>query len=54
MGTIIQLTKTAEICFRFDGDTKEASFSVGLQGIKEEDEARVRQIISDTIDSVIE
>ncbi|KAK2188953.1 hypothetical protein NP493_119g07062 [Ridgeia piscesae] len=38
----------------YEGDTKEASFSVGLQGIREEDEARVRQIISDTIDSVIE
>ncbi|KAI0212017.1 Presequence protease, mitochondrial [Lamellibrachia satsuma] len=38
----------------YDGDTKEASFSVGLQGIKEEDEPRVRQIINDTIDSVIE
>ena len=37
----------------FDGNTKEASFSVGLQGIAEEDVERVKQIIEDTIDKVI-
>lgn len=41
-------------CFRYDGSTKEASFSIGLQGIAEEDAERVKQLISQTIDDVIE
>lgn len=40
--------------FRYDGSTKEASFSIGLQGIAEEDTERVKQLISQTIDDVIE
>lgn len=38
----------------YDGSTKEASFSIGLQGVAEEDVERVKQIISQTIDKVIE
>uniref|UniRef100_A0A4W6CEF6 Presequence protease, mitochondrial n=1 Tax=Lates calcarifer TaxID=8187 RepID=A0A4W6CEF6_LATCA len=34
--------------------TKEASFSIGLQGMAEEDIERVKQIISQTIDDIIE
>lgn len=40
--------------FRYDGSTKEASFSIGLQGIAEEDTERVKQLISQTIDDIIE
>ena len=39
---------------RYNGYTKEASFSVGLQGIHRNDVERVKQIISDTIDKVIQ
>lgn len=43
------------MCFsRYDGSTKEASFSVGLQGIAEEDIERVKHLISQTIDDIIE
>uniref|UniRef100_A0A8C9XNH0 Pitrilysin metalloproteinase 1 n=1 Tax=Sander lucioperca TaxID=283035 RepID=A0A8C9XNH0_SANLU len=38
----------------YDGSTKEASFSIGLQGMSEEDTERVKQIISQTIDDIIE
>ncbi|KAF1384224.1 hypothetical protein PFLUV_G00140490 [Perca fluviatilis] len=38
----------------YDGSTKEASFSIGLQGMAEEDTERVKQIISQTIDNIIE
>uniref|UniRef100_A0AAX7VRB6 Presequence protease, mitochondrial n=1 Tax=Astatotilapia calliptera TaxID=8154 RepID=A0AAX7VRB6_ASTCA len=38
----------------YDGSTKEASFSIGLQGVDEEDIERVKQIISQTIDKIIE
>ncbi|XP_070830493.1 presequence protease, mitochondrial [Chaetodon trifascialis] len=38
----------------YDGSTKEASFSVGLQGMAEEDTERVKQIISQTIEDIIE
>lgn len=38
----------------YDGSTKEASFSIGLQGMAEEDTERVKQIISQTIDEIIE
>ncbi|XP_041805663.1 presequence protease, mitochondrial [Chelmon rostratus] len=38
----------------YDGSTKEASFSIGLQGMAEEDTERVKQIISQTIDAIIE
>uniref|UniRef100_A0AAQ6IFS7 Presequence protease, mitochondrial n=1 Tax=Anabas testudineus TaxID=64144 RepID=A0AAQ6IFS7_ANATE len=37
----------------YDGSTKEASFSIGLQGMAEEDTERVKQIISQTIDDII-
>lgn len=37
----------------YDGSTKEASFSIGLQGMAEEDIERVKHIISQTIDDVI-
>lgn len=44
-----------ETCFsRYDGSTKEASFSIGLQGIAEEDTERVKHLISQTIDDIIE
>lgn len=43
------------MCFsRYDGSTKEASFSIGLQGIAEEDIERVKHLISQTIDDIIE
>ncbi|XP_034038271.1 presequence protease, mitochondrial isoform X3 [Thalassophryne amazonica] len=38
----------------YNSSTKEASFSVGLQGISEEDTERVKHIISQTIDEIIE
>lgn len=38
----------------YDGSTKEASFSIGLQGMAEDDIERVKHIISQTIDDVIE
>lgn len=38
---------------RYDGSTKEASFSIGLQGMAEEDTERVKQIISQTIEDII-
>uniref|UniRef100_A0AAQ5Y5W7 Presequence protease, mitochondrial n=1 Tax=Amphiprion ocellaris TaxID=80972 RepID=A0AAQ5Y5W7_AMPOC len=38
----------------YDGSTKEASFSIGLQGMAEEDTERVKEIISQTIDDIIE
>ncbi|XP_047446462.1 presequence protease, mitochondrial [Mugil cephalus] len=38
----------------YDGSTKEASFSIGLQGMAEEDSERVKQIISQTIDHIID
>lgn len=37
----------------YDGSTKEASFSIGLQGMAEEDIERVKQIISQTLDDII-
>lgn len=39
---------------RYDGSNKEASFSIGLQGMAEEDTERVKQIISQTFDDIIE
>lgn len=38
----------------YDGSTKEASFSVGLQGMAEEDTEKVKEIISQTINDIIE
>ncbi|XP_040910591.1 presequence protease, mitochondrial isoform X2 [Toxotes jaculatrix] len=38
----------------YDGSTKEASFSIGLQGMAEEDTERVKQIINQTINDIIE
>ncbi|KAK2868569.1 hypothetical protein Q7C36_000440 [Tachysurus vachellii] len=38
----------------YDGSTREASFSIGLQGTAEEDTENIKQIISQTIDEVIE
>ncbi|KAL4657639.1 presequence protease, mitochondrial-like [Arapaima gigas] len=37
----------------YDGSTKEASFSIGLQGIAEEDMETVKHIIFQTIDEII-
>lgn len=37
----------------YDGSTKEASFSIGLQGMAEDDIERVKQIITQTIDDII-
>ena len=39
--------------WRFQGNTKEASYAVGLQGIKESDVEKVTQIINQTLDQVI-
>uniref|UniRef100_A0AAQ4Q688 Presequence protease, mitochondrial n=1 Tax=Gasterosteus aculeatus aculeatus TaxID=481459 RepID=A0AAQ4Q688_GASAC len=38
----------------YDGSTREASFRVGLQGMAEEDAEKVKQIISQTIDDIVE
>uniref|UniRef100_A0A3B4Z4I5 Presequence protease, mitochondrial n=1 Tax=Stegastes partitus TaxID=144197 RepID=A0A3B4Z4I5_9TELE len=38
----------------YDGSTKEASFSIGLQGMAEEDTEKVKEIISQTINDIIE
>ncbi|XP_069565063.1 presequence protease, mitochondrial [Brachyistius frenatus] len=38
----------------YDGSTKEASFSIGLQGMAEDDTEKVKQIISQTIDDIIQ
>lgn len=38
----------------YDGSTKEASFSIGLQGMAEEDTEAVKHIISQTINNIIE
>lgn len=38
----------------YDGSTKEASFSIGLQGMAEEDTETVKRIISQTINDIIE
>ncbi|XP_051281602.1 presequence protease, mitochondrial [Dicentrarchus labrax] len=38
----------------YDGSTKQASFSIGLQGIAEKDTEKVKQIINQTIDDIIE
>ncbi|XP_067108904.1 presequence protease, mitochondrial isoform X1 [Osmerus mordax] len=37
----------------YDGSTKEASFSIGLQGMAEEDIERVKSIIGQTVDGII-
>lgn len=37
----------------YNGNTRESTFSVGLQGIRKEDVERVKQIIEETIDKVI-
>ncbi|KAM3866382.1 presequence protease, mitochondrial [Diretmus argenteus] len=37
----------------YDGSTKEASFSIGLQGMAEEDIEKVKHIINQTIDDII-
>ncbi|XP_024291272.1 presequence protease, mitochondrial isoform X1 [Oncorhynchus tshawytscha] len=37
----------------YDGSTKEASFSIGLQGMAEEDTEKVKQIIIQTFDEII-
>lgn len=42
------------LCSSFNGSTREAYFSVGLQGISEESIDTVKQIIATTIDDVIE
>lgn len=38
----------------YDGSTREASFSIGLQGMAEKDLDRVKQIIHHTIDQIIQ
>ncbi|XP_060761903.1 presequence protease, mitochondrial isoform X3 [Neoarius graeffei] len=38
----------------YDGSTREASFSIGLQGIEEEDMENIKHTISQTIDDIIE
>lgn len=39
---------------RYNDDTKEASFSVGLWGIKEEDVTLVRDIVRSTLETVVQ
>lgn len=41
------------LCPRYNGHTRDAYFSVGLQGVAEADVARVRDIIDRTLDDVI-
>lgn len=38
----------------YDGSTREASFSIGLQGMAEQDMERVKQLIHQTIDNIIQ
>lgn len=38
----------------YDGSTREASFSIGLQGMAEQDMERVKQLIHQTIDDIIQ
>ena len=38
--------------FRYDNSMKESMFSVGLQGIKEDDVEKVKEIIQDTFNKV--
>lgn len=38
---------------RYSNNTRDASFSVGLQGIAEEDVEKVKRIIDDTVDKVV-
>ena len=38
---------------RYNGYTKESSFSIGLQGVHKDDVDKVKQIIEETIDKVI-
>ncbi|KAJ0059377.1 hypothetical protein NL108_016005, partial [Boleophthalmus pectinirostris] len=38
----------------YDGSTREASFSVGLQGVSEQDLDRVKHIIAQTIDHIVQ
>lgn len=38
---------------RFDGSTRQASFTIGLQGIAEADTEEVKHIIAKTIDDII-
>ena len=38
---------------RYNGYTKESSFSIGLQGVHKDDVDKVKQLIEETIDKVI-
>ncbi|TTH23518.1 Presequence protease, mitochondrial [Bagarius yarrelli] len=38
----------------YDGSTREASLSIGLQGVAEEDMSNIKKIISQTVDDIIE
>lgn len=40
--------------YRYNGNTREAYFSVGLQGIAEKDVQTVRDLVDRTIDEVVE
>ena len=40
--------------YSYDNGTKDSSFSIGLKGIKPDDVDRVKKIIHETFDKVIE
>ena len=42
------------LCYRYDNGTRDASYSIGLQGIKKEDYPMVVETIHKTFDKVIE
>lgn len=50
---IVLFTELVMFYSRFNGSTREAYFSVGLQGIAERDIVTVKQIIDRTVDEVI-
>lgn len=50
---LVLVTELNMFYSRFNGSTREAYFSVGLQGIAERDIDTVKQIIARTIDEVI-
>ena len=48
----VRVVQSVYVC-RYDGSTRQASFSVGLQGTAEEDVEKVKHIISQTLKEVI-
>jgi len=48
----MQLSVSIAHILRYDSSTREASFSVGLQGIREEDVPQVKEIIWSALERV--